>query len=174
MAALTLGYLYVRERVEMGLLRAENAEKLANEQQSRRELADFQQKLAAANTAAKKAEDELTAQDRAASARPAPRSGIISTNDIARDHPEYAELQRKQLRRTILRQYGRGDGEPLPPPDQLARLKDLLVQRSFSAGDPRLAGLEPGTPAYNQAMRAASQAKIGQQSRCPDRPGWSA
>jgi hypothetical protein len=164
-AALTLGYLYLKQRGEMALVRAEMAEKLANEQQSRRQLADFQQKLAAANTAAKKAEDELTAQDRAASSQPtggAANRRLISTSDIAREFPEYAELQKKQMRRSILHQYGDALATLNLPPDQLAQLKDLLAGRVFQNDDPRLAGLEPGTPAYVQARREASQS-ISQQ-----------
>jgi len=163
-AAVALGYLYLSQRAEMGLIRAELAEKSSHEEQNRRQLAEFQQKLAAANAAAKKAEEELTAQDRAASARPAaPANGkqLSQLLDLERD-PAYVALQKRQMRRIILRQYGDALASLNLPPDQLSQLKDLLAGRIFSSGDPRLAGMEPGTPAYNQELRAASQA-ISQQ-----------
>ena len=161
LAAVTLGYLYLRQRVEMGLIRAEMAEKSFRAEQDHRQIADYQKKLVAANDAAKKAEEELTAQDREATARTpavANRGRVINMNDIARDHPEYADLQRKQLRRSILRQYGDALSALNLAPEQLAQLKDLLASRVIANGDPRLAGLTPGTPAYNQATRAASAA----------------
>jgi hypothetical protein len=166
-AYLVLGYFYLKQRAEMALVRAEASEATAREQQSRRQATEFRQKLAAADDAAKKAEEELAAQDQAATARTkasaaANRNRVINLSDIAKDHPEYAELQRKQMRRTLLRQYGDSLAALNLPPDQLVQLKDLLMSRSFSADDPRLAGLERGTPAYNQAMRAASEAATQQ------------
>ncbi len=161
-AYLVLGYFYLKQRAEMALVRAEASEATAREQQSRRQVTEFQQKLAAANDAAKKAEEELSAQDRAATTRTAaPATANVARAarmlDLQRD-PAYQALEKKQLRRFMLRQYGDALASLNLPPDQLAQLKDLMASRVFSGGDPRLAGLEQGSPAYMQAMRAASQA----------------
>ena len=159
-ALMVLGYCYLKQSAEMGLIRAELTEKSFHAEQDHRQIADYQKRLTAANDAAKKAEEELVAQDHAATAS-APtvtrRTQVINMNDIARDHPEYVELQRKQMRRAMLRLYGDTLSTLNLPPEQLAQLKDLLANRTLLPGDPRVAGLTQGTPAYNQAARAASQ-----------------
>ncbi len=92
----------------------------------------------------------------------ASRNGkTIRIGDILKEHPEYAALYAKQIRRNVLRMYG-GDFTSLNlPPDQLSKLKDLLVERQMSGIDAQEAaedaGLQRGSPEWQEAVKQSYQ-----------------
>jgi hypothetical protein len=86
---------------------------------------------------------------------------VIHLSEIFKDHPEYLALYEKQMRRNVDRMYGNGLETLGLAPDQLAKLKNLLVERQMGALDAQqaaqAAGLEQGSPAWQTAMQQASQ-----------------
>lgn len=82
-------------------------------------------------------------------------------SDILKEHPEYMAIYEKQIRHNVERMYGNGLNTLGLAPDQLAQLKNLLVERQMGTIDAQQAaqsaGLEPGTPAYQTAIQQASQ-----------------
>ena len=83
-----------------------------------------------------------------------------------KDHPEYAPIFNRQTRRNVLRNFGPGIAALNLPPEQAAKLKDLLVERELSANDAQqaaeAAGLARGSPGYRDAVRQA-QAGVDQE-----------
>jgi hypothetical protein len=128
-------------------------------------LADLRRQLAAVQAAQHQAEKEIAQLAQAAVAQPvgggAEAVRTVHTSDIVKDHPEYAAILAKQARRNMLRQYGGALDSLNLRPDQLAKLKDLLVERSLSSQDAfqaaKAAGLEQGSPAWSDAMKAATE-----------------
>ncbi len=131
---------------------------------------EMEHQLAEAKVARALAEKQvakLTADSAAAAvARPsggAPKNAptIIHISDIIRDHPEYIALYAKQTRQNINRMYGNGLSTLNLPPDQMSRLKDLLAERQMNNIDAiaaaNAAGLEPSSPAWQEAMKQAAQ-----------------
>jgi hypothetical protein len=98
-------------------------------------------------------------------------------SDIERDHPEFEMLRQKQARRYMLAQFGKVMASLNLPPDKLARLKDLLTEKSMSQSDAmaaaRSAGLQPGMPDFDRAI-TASVAEIDQQIAAMIGPGGQA
>jgi hypothetical protein len=155
---LALGYLAFRQRAEivhidLDLGTADHA--------SHQRIADLQQQLAAAKEAETQAE-KAVAQATAASARPSAGNGdgnvrTIRLSEIAKDHPEYAALIARETRRNILREYGDALADLNLPPEQVAKMKDLLVERELSINDAQqaaeAAGLQRGTAAWRAAMQ---------------------
>ena len=86
---------------------------------------------------------------------------IVHLTDIMKDHPEYVALYAKQARRNIDRMYGDGLNTLNLAPAQLLQLKNLLAERQMNnidaQGAAEAAGLERGTPAWQDAMKAAAQ-----------------
>lgn len=148
-----LAYRYTRERRNGALFRAES---FAAEKQSHRQIAELNEKLAAASGAAQKTRDGLSAE------KPAAAKAIVYLSDIARDFPEYAVLQQKQARRRVMAEWGDGLTNLNLTADQLGQLKNLLVERIMSDTDAasaaREAGLLPGSAASNEAIKQASDA----------------
>lgn len=165
LGCLALGTLSFRERAEISrATQARNA--VEKEAQSR--LSDLRGEVGALKAANEKADRQIAQliQDSA----PAQKSEtvaadggakVIHMSDIMRDHPEYAALQEKQARRYVDRMYGSGLSALNLPADQLAQLKNLLVERQMGAIDTEqaamAAGLEPGSPAWQTAIQQASQ-----------------
>jgi hypothetical protein len=91
---------------------------------------------------------------------------VVHISQILKEHPEYLAIYEKQTRRNIDRMYGSGLATLGLPSDQLARLKNLLVERQMGVVDAdqvaQAAGLVPGTPAWQAAMQQASQDLDGQ------------
>jgi len=91
---------------------------------------------------------------------------VIHMKDVIRDHPEMADLWRKQARTNMLRQYGDAIAGMHLPGDQADKLKNLLVERDASVTDARdaaaKAGIKPGTPEMAQATAQAA-AEVQQQ-----------
>jgi len=84
---------------------------------------------------------------------------MVHASDIVKDHPEYAGLHAKQVRHQVLYQYAASLRALNLPPDQLAKVKDLLVERQLSATDAMEAaqanGLVEGSPEWRAAMQQA-------------------
>jgi len=111
--------------------------------------------------AAKATSDAAAVAPRPQSASPKNATTIIRITDILKDHPEYAALYAKQTRRNIDRMYSNGLSTLNLPPDQLSHLKDLLAERQMNNMDAQAAasaaGLVPGTPEWQEAMKLAAQ-----------------
>jgi hypothetical protein len=150
-----LGWLAIRQRTE--LIRVD-LEFKAEDKTARNQVADLRQQLAAVQAAQLRAE-KLVAQ----TAQSPSGDGEVRTiheSDIVKDHPEYAAILAKQARRNVIIQYGPGLATLNLRPDQLAKLKDLLVERSQTDSDARqaatAAGLEQNSPAYWNAIKQAT------------------
>lgn len=84
---------------------------------------------------------------------------VIHMKDLLRDHPEMAALQRKELRRSVIRGYSRAIAALNLPPDQAAQLKNLLIEKAMSSADAMEAATQAGLqPNSSQTYRAISQA----------------
>jgi hypothetical protein len=120
--------------------------------------------------------DAKAAQDRSAkllaqlarlseASRPSPsptpsrKVQMIHIADIIKDHPEYATLHDKDVRRQIIRQYGASLLALNLPADQLAKAKNLLVERAMSMTDAvevaQANGLAQGSPEWRAAIEQA-------------------
>jgi hypothetical protein len=174
LGCLSLGYLAARQKIEITRV---NLHWDAAKKDEQKEIADLQHRLAAAKAAQVLAEKQMQAalqaqaQAMAASAQsksddasidgsPKPGGTIIHIGDILKDHPEYAALYAKQMRRSVDRRYGDLSTLNLAP-DQLSNLKDLLTQRAMSNIDAvqlaTAAGLDRGSPDWQNAMNSAAQ-----------------
>jgi RNA polymerase sigma factor (sigma-70 family) len=84
---------------------------------------------------------------------------VIHLKDVIRDHPEYAALQRKELRREIVREYGHAIAALNLSSDMATQLKELLVERETAISDAQGAVTESGLPWDSAAAnKAASDA----------------
>jgi hypothetical protein len=96
------------------------------------------------------------------SANPNRNIPTIHLSDIVKDHPEYAELHAKDVRHRIIYQYGAALLALNLPPDQLAKAKNLLVERQLSATDAmevaQANGLAQGSPEWRAAIEQATAA----------------
>ncbi len=130
-------------------------------------LADLRRQLAAVQASRVQAEKDVAQLSQAAAAPPATGGGdqdvrTVHLSDVAKEHPEYAAILGRQARRDMIQQYGAGLDSLHLPPDQLAKFKDLLVERRLSGDDAiqaaRAAGLEQGSPAWRTAVKQATDA----------------
>jgi hypothetical protein len=138
------------------------------DQAARQQAADLQHRLAAARAARTLAEKAVAQLKQSGAAAGSPAGGedanvrTIHISEVIRDHPEYSAIMARQARRGIMLQYGAGLAGLGLPPDQLAKLKDLLVERELSATDAQqaaaAAGLERGSPAWGDAIKQAGAA----------------
>jgi RNA polymerase sigma factor (sigma-70 family) len=96
----------------------------------------------------------------------APNSGasgmtVIHMKDLLRDHPEMAALQRKELRRSIIREYSSAIAALNLPPDQATQIKNLLIEKAMSSADAMeaatQAGLQPNSGETNRAISQATK-----------------
>jgi hypothetical protein len=79
--------------------------------------------------------------------------------DLLRDHPEMAALQRKELRRSVIREYSSAIAALNLSPDQAAQLKKLLIEKAMSSADAMEAATQAGLlPNASETNRAISQA----------------
>jgi len=163
LAFLALGGLFLRQKtkiLEIGLHRSDA------DRATRDQLTDLQHRLVAAKEARTKAEAQAAKlkQGGAGVAGSPPETAndnvkTLHVSDIVKDHPEFAALWAAQQRRNVLRQYGPALAALNLPSDQLAKLKDLLVERSLSEQDAQqaaeAAGLKQGTAAWRAALQQA-------------------
>ncbi|HWA08873.1 MAG TPA: hypothetical protein VG838_05330 [Opitutaceae bacterium] len=167
--AMVLGFLLWQAKQDGALAatRGVDAERTARvritELQSRAD--DLQTQLAAARTAQALAEKSV-AKAAAPAAPAATRTAanapkVIHIADVMKDHPEYVPLYVKQMRRNVDRMYGDGLDTLNLPPDQLARLKDLLTEKQMNNVDAQgaadAAGLVRDSPEWKEAMKQAAQ-----------------
>jgi len=165
LGCVALGYFVRQQKTEITLASVQRA---ASEKETQARIVELQQQVAAAKAA--RAVAEKQAAQAAPVATPLPRSdtagakggfNVIHISDILKEHPEYAALYAKQERRNIDRIYGDGLGTLILAPDQLSKLKDLLVERQMSNMDAQreaeTAGLQRDSPAWMEAMKQASQ-----------------
>jgi hypothetical protein len=162
---LGLGYLLLREKTEIVAvgLRRDDADRAA-----RAQAVDLQHQLISAKTVQARAEKQLAVlkQAGASSAKSASDDSegtkTIHIGDIIKEHPEFAEVWAAQQRRNTLRQFGPALAKLNLPPERLAKLKALLVERGMSSYDAQqaaeAAGLKQGTPGWRDAMTQATAA----------------
>jgi hypothetical protein len=162
LGCLILGTLVLRQRTQFMQFTVERG--LAEKEEKRR-LGELQHLLgvekAAEAQAVRQAAQLAQTSAWAARVKAPPQVTTIHLGDIIRDHPEFAALMAKETRRNVIRQYGDALNALGLPPDQAARLKELLVERSISASDAQqaaaAAGLEPGSPEFQEATQQAMQ-----------------
>jgi hypothetical protein len=158
-----LGYLVITLKTEVTQVHLDwdTAEKDAQKR-----IFDLQHRLTLAKEAQARADRQIAQLRRDPSARANGNGAnggrrIISMSEIMRDHPEYAAIYAKQMRRNIDRTYGNSLGSLNLGPDQLAQLKNLLVERQMSNMDAmsaaQAAGLQQGSPEWRQALKESSQ-----------------
>jgi hypothetical protein len=164
LGCLALGYLSFREKAEITQI---NLHWGAADQDTQKRIGELQHQLAAAKSALTLADQQAAAAKEAGAPPPpkgatAPGGGhIVHLSDIIRDHPEYAALMQKQMHRNVDRMYGDSLNTLNLTPDQLSKLKDALTEKQMSALDAQqaaeAAGLERGSPAWQDAIKQASQ-----------------
>jgi hypothetical protein len=164
-STVVLGYMVVREKM---MITQVSLDWGTADKDSQKRIADLQHRLAAAKEAEVLAAKQAAQAARAASASSGSGGGssnggarIVHIGDILKDHPEYSALYAKQIRRNVDRMYGNGLSTLNLPPEQLAQLKDLLVEREMSnidaQGAAQAEGLVRGSPEWQDAMKQASQ-----------------
>src|SRR5665213_204102 len=144
-------------------LTQENAAQGRQLQESHLRLAELDRKYAAAAAALTQGKATPKAADSiAAAAAKDPSHVVIHMHDLIRQYPEMEGIWRRQIRRGIITQYGAALADLNLSPDQLAKVKDLLVERQVSPNDAADAasqmGVQPGTPEMAKAMQQAGQA----------------
>ncbi len=86
---------------------------------------------------------------------------VLHRRDVIRDHPEYAGLERRETRRSVLRMYGRAIAALDLSPIQAGQLKEMLVERAITEHDAldvaSQAGFAADSAGTNQAMNAATK-----------------
>jgi len=86
---------------------------------------------------------------------------IVHLSDIMKEHPEFAALHAKDMRRRTIHQYGASLIALNLPADQLAKAKNLLVERDMSRADAVQAaqanGIAQGSPEWRTAIAQASE-----------------
>lgn len=167
LGCLALGYLLFQQN---GRIVAITVREATAGKEARDRIVELQSQLDAAKAAvvaANKAAARLATVPEGAPRAATPGSPsssaakVVHLTDIMRDHPEYVALYAKQARRNIDRMYGDGLNTLNLAPDQLSQLKDLLAERQMNnidaQGAAEAAGLERGTTAWQDAMKAAAQ-----------------
>jgi hypothetical protein len=159
---LGLGFLVLRQKteiVEVDLHRSDD------DRSARNETADLEYRLLAARETTARLEKQAAQTKAAAPAEAAgPAMGgsakTVHISDIIKEHPEFAALWAAQNRGGITRQYGAALEALNLPPDKLAKIKDLLVERSQSEMDAQqaaqAAGLKEGSAAWRAALKEAA------------------
>jgi hypothetical protein len=162
---LALGVFCFRERTE---LTKATLTQSASEKEAQSRIAELQGEVGALKSAKAKDDEQIAKLTQDPVSLQKSQGGgdnggavVVHISDIIRDHPEYMPLYEKQMRRNIDRMYGNGLNTLNLPPDQLAQLKNLLVERQMGEMDAQQAaqsqGLTPGSPAWQTAMQQASQ-----------------
>jgi RNA polymerase sigma factor (sigma-70 family) len=86
---------------------------------------------------------------------PASTVKVFHMKDIIREHPEYAALMRKDIRRNVVRQYLSAIGALNLSPDEAGKLKELLVERDLASFDAHEAEAEAGVADDSAGARKA-------------------
>lgn len=158
-ACLGLGYALYQDGLELRLLKAREEESTALQKRQEKEIAQLRRSARAAAEARRRSAAAPGAASGAAGQGGGAGSVVIRMSDVLRDHPELAASQERERQRMILRMYGEAIAGLNLSPEKLAQLRKLLVDRNESQQDAaeaaRAAGIQPGSPAYGQAMRQA-------------------
>jgi RNA polymerase sigma factor (sigma-70 family) len=154
-------YLGVAQHQRISTLQKQNNVLSAQSATESKRAQSLALKLEAANQAL------ASAQARLAQSGPAVSGNgngvkVVHIKDIIAAHPEFAALERKELRHNIIRQYARAIEALKLPPDQAAQVKELLVERESASSDARQAALDAGiadnTPEMGKANAQAEAA----------------
>ena len=165
------GVLQLREisrlRIERTAFYNESAANAGRANELAGKLAKDEEALAAAKThLGAQIHAGISAAAQATAASPSTGANMIHMKDLLRDHPEMAALQQRELRRSIVREYGRAIAALNLSPDKAAQLKELLVEKAVTSSDAvdaaTKAGLQPSSgdtyKAISQATRDLDQA----------------
>jgi hypothetical protein len=165
LGCVVLGALYFEQRAELQSL---SAERTTAADHAHEQVADLQHQLVTAKatqTQLAKQIGQLTAES--AGPRPPPGAGgkgdarIIHLTDIMKDHPEYAALYAKDMRRNITRMYGDSLTKLNLSSEKVTKLKDLLAEQQMGNMDAQqaaeAAGMTRGSPEWVEAMKQAHQ-----------------
>jgi hypothetical protein len=167
---LALGTSVHEQKTEISL--AGLARKAA-ESEAKTRIAALESQVSALEAAKVQADKQIALLTQGASAsetpqgdRPDAGTKVVHISDIIKDHPEYAALYERQMRRNVDREYGNGLSTLNLAPDQLSQLKSLLTEREMGNIDAQraaeTAGLVQGSPEWQAAMTQASQDVEGQ------------
>jgi hypothetical protein len=169
LGCLVLGYLVIQEKTEITQVTVGKDAADNDDKDARARNAELQHQLADTKSALALAEKQVAraaADSAAAVSRPQGGSAkggpnVVHLSDIMKDHPEYVALYAKQTRRNIDRMYGDSLDTLNLAPAQLSQLKNLLAERQMNNIDAQAAadaaGLERGSPAWQEAMKQAAQ-----------------
>lgn len=158
--------LGVAQRREILALRLEVNTQLA---ESGRRTSELTNKLAADDAALANLNAQLSASKSArvtgapSAAQNSPTTGVkvLHMKDIIRDHPEFAALEQKELRRSVLRLYGRAMAALSLPSEQSTKLKEMLVEKEMTMADAYQAsadaGLQQGSSEMNKMINEATK-----------------
>ncbi len=155
---LGLGGLYLRREAAFA---KEEAGWDAGRKQGEQRLAALRDEGAAARKSAEAARQAKPSPVRAAPAGPHidPDTVILHLSDLVREHPELAEMRRRDFRNAMMRNFGPVIAGLNLPPAVAARLKDLLTElqsaNEDAANAASAAGLQRGSPEWRDAVRAA-------------------
>jgi hypothetical protein len=167
---LALGTFARRQRAEIA--RSDAARK-ASENEARTRIADLESQVGALKADKIQADKQIALLTQGVSSpgdpqgdHPQAGAKVVHISDIIKDHPEYAAIYERQMRRNVDRMYGNGLNALNLTPDQLSQLKNLLTERQMGNIDAQQAaeasGLVQGSPAWQAAMTQASQDVEGQ------------
>jgi hypothetical protein len=161
-AVVAAAYLAIRDReqqLEVGSLRAKIADFTA---QSAREKTELEAKLVKADAARFGAQNPLrhaAGAPPAAIPAPLPRGHALAAIELRKD-PAYAPIMHRQQLREISREYGDVFASLNLPPDKLAQLKNLMIDRLNAPADARDAAQNSGLNGAD-INQAAEQAVSG-------------
>ena len=156
MACLFLANREHRARQELSELKAASLTQTKLLTESHTRVTELTQKYAEAASALKAAKaGGGGAEDGGPAAGDKAKTVSLTMHDIIRDHPEMAEIFRKQVRRSVIQQYGNLFNSLDLSPEKSAKLKDLLVELTVSPIDAATAAAGLGVPADSPEMRTA-------------------
>ena len=164
-AVLACVFLAMRDRtdrLEVVRLRSEGTTQTRRLTENHTRLTELERKYAAAATALTEAKAKLAAGEGGSGGGDSEKSKtvMLHMHDLIRDHPEMAEIFRSQVRRNVQQQYGSILGSLSLPPEQNAKLKDLLVEMTMSPIDAAGAATQLGVAQDAPEMqKAQSQAR---------------
>jgi RNA polymerase sigma factor (sigma-70 family) len=149
-------YLGVTQHQQIGTLQAQNQSLAA---QAASEAKRSQSLALRLDVATKALASERASTSSGSGKTDANGMKVVRTLDILQTHPEYAALERKEMRHSTVRAYGRAIEALKLPPDEAAQVKELLVEREFASYDAHqiadAAGLGQDSPEMGKAIAQA-------------------
>ncbi len=158
--AVGLGWYAGRERREIAGLRAGALAKSKEVEVLRRTAGQFQRAATRKRRAAARAAAPLDRQAAAARRR---RSATFDLTPYLRKDPDYARLHRLQILRMVDQMYGSDNLKALGlPPDEVAKVRELLAERIEAPEDARQIALEQGIGPNSRDMGRAINDALSQ------------